>query len=161
PRSEVFKNELQSPDPPIVLTGSVLCSGVGRRRLRRGVRAVDLPADDFGESDREPIGYTANSGSARRTPRRCLRCRRGGLESEGAVGDETFGEVRRRYQLRSGLHRQLRVSGKLQRLSGLGHLESAPAGAKNRVGVSGLAEGCVGVAESAVLLEWGCYRQGG
>src|SRR6266545_4319718 len=58
---------------------------------------------------------------------------RGILESAGGLEDAATRAVRRRHQLGSCVHRQLRDSGELQRVPGLGHFAPGQADAEGRV----------------------------
>ena len=80
------------------------------------------------------------------------------VEPEGHVRDAAVREVRRLDELRPGVHRQLRDSGQLQRLPGLGHLEPGQADAQDRVLLPGVAERRVGLQEPAVRVRRGWRR---
>jgi len=60
------------------------------------------------------------------------------------------GAVRRHHQLGSRVHRELRDSGELQRVPGLGHFEPGQADAEGRVCLPGVAERCLRLQEPAL-----------
>ena len=82
----------------------------------------------------------------------------GGVEPARGLGDPAAEAVRRGHQLRPGLHRQVRHSGELQRLPGVGHRESAPAQPDDVVRLSRVAERRLGLPEPALRLRRGPRR---
>ena len=101
-----------------------------------------------GHADR--VGDDAEPGSARGPVARPVGRRPGRVEPEAGVHHAAVGEVPRRHQLRSRLHRQVHHPGQLQRLPGLRHLESREAGAGADVCLPGVAERRLGLQEPAV-----------
>ena len=86
-------------------------------RLRRGDLVVI-----------ERVGHAAESRPTGRTARGAGGCGSGCVERAADLQDPVAGGVHRRHQLRHRLHRQVRDPGQLQRLPGVGHLQSEQAG---------------------------------
>src|SRR3954466_3492737 len=96
------QNELQLSDAARRDAGINLRSA-GSCLCHPGLRAFYTAFERVWQSEREHIAHTADAGSPHRTQGRRIRRRRGGVESESSVGDQAFGEIRGRDQLRSRL----------------------------------------------------------